>query len=899
MQKKITSVILAIALICSSLLSFVSITQLEGNARVINYTGIVRGSSQRLVIHELNNMEDDQLIAKIDNIVKELLTGEGENDLIRLDSSEYQELMFQVRENWGSLKEEIYSVREGGSRMELSKASEHFFQLADSAVAAAEQYTEHKVLTARIWLSAVTFAFILMAGLFSYYNSKQSRRQKELWEAENENRKKSEYLARLSDSLRAPLDDISELMYVTDTETYDLLFLNEAGRKTFHADSLSGQKCYRVLQGQEAPCDFCTTPFLKEGETYTWEHTNPFTQRHYLLKDRLILWEGRSARLEIAFDTTEVEKEKQQLKFTLEAEKMITDCVRTLYEEREITEAATQVLERLGRFFAAERTCVFSVTDQKISKNFEWCAQKEEHAQPELQDIPLAAIRRWMPSFDRKECIIIENLEDIRESSPIEYSTLKQRSITSMVVAPLQRDGGLVGYLEVDNPPPGKVMNIAPLLQTLCYFLLLAFQHVENQQQLSHLSYFDVLTSFYNRNRYIEDTNALAKADTQVGVVYLDVNGLKDINDRYGHAFGDDVLKQSAGRMREVFEGADFYRIGGDEFVIICPGMDREKFESLVDQLKVRFREDPLLKAAIGSCWSEKSGSLVQVIGDADAKMYEDKKDFYRRNPASNRYRHHSDELLNLTDPDILQEKLEKERFVVYLQPKISSADRTTVGAEALIRYRSQSDALVLPGNFLPMLEQMESISQLDLFVFEYVCSRLKQWREQGREEFPVSVNFSGSSLSMPSFVERLTTICGSYEIAPENLEIEIKAGKKEVEGLDLKALISDIRGAGFAVSIDGFGTECVNMSILSSVEFDMLKLDKSLFGDIVHNPRTRTVVESIVEICRKLGIRVVAEGIETEEQLIATRSCGVELAQGFLFSKPVSIDEYETKFIH
>ena len=115
-------------------------------------------------------------------------------------------------------------------------------------------------------------------------------------------------------------------------------------------------------------------------------------------------------------------------------------------------------------------------------------------------------------------------------------------------------------------------MNIAPLLQTLCYFLLLARRHAESQRQLSHMSYFDTLTSFYNRNRYIEDTNALAHTGKPVGIPYLDVNGLKDINDQYGHEYGDKVLVECARRMKSVFTGADFYRIGGDEFVMYEKG---------------------------------------------------------------------------------------------------------------------------------------------------------------------------------------------------------------------------------------------------------------------------------------------------------------------------------------
>lgn len=898
MQKKITSVILFFALIFSSVLSLVSIYRLEGNARIINYTGIVRGSTQRLVVRELNGAPDDLLIEKTDRIVEELQTGRGENGLSRLDSRQYQELMAQVQDNWENLKKEIYLVRAGGDGKSLFAASEDFFRLADEAVTAAEAYTDRQVFKAQRSLAAASGVFLLLAGVFYLYTLKQDKRQRALQKIEEESQRKNRDLTRMSESLRMAMDDISELMYVADIETSELLFINEAGRKTFHVDSLGQGKCHQILQGKDAPCEFCTSPLLKEGETYTWEYDNPLSKRHYLLKDRLIQWDGRQARLEIAFDTTEMEAEKLRLKFTLDAEKMITECVRTLYQGRDTKQSVSKVLEKLGSFLNADRAYIFRINDQLMSNEFEWCREGVPSEIDSLQNIPLSTIDRWRPSFDRQECVVIANMEEIKDSSPEEYRILSGQSITSMVAAPMEKDGNLAGYLGVDNPPPDRLQNIASLLQTLCYFVMLAYQHAESQNQLSRLSYYDGLTSFYNRNRYIEDTNRLANADIPVGIVYLDVNGLKDINDQYGHTFGDSVLVKCAEKMKEAFEDADFYRIGGDEFVIICPDMEKERFETLVGRLKRVFHTDSLYRAAIGSRWAEKSQPLSHMIADADAEMYEDKKEFYRRNPASKRYRHNSDELLHLSDPEVLRGEIKRNRFIVYLQPKIASADRSAVGAEALIRYRSQSDTLILPGNFLPILEEGESVSQIDFFVFEEVCKKLKSWMVQGKKELSVSVNFSRVSLSSPMFVEKLVSICSLYGISPKYLEIEITETMRDVKGLDMKTLISNIRGAGFAVALDDFGSEYANLSLLSSVEFDVLKLDKTMIDDLVNNPRTRAVVESIVEVCQKLNIRMVAEGIETEEQLKILRSCGVELAQGFLFSKPISTEEYESKYL-
>ncbi len=898
MQKRLIPIILAAALLGTGLLSVLSIRGLQGNARVINYAGVVRGATQRLVKQELNGRPNDALIGRLDGILGELTTGEGENALTRLEDDQFQGLLDQMQSEWKNIKAEIARVRQGEPGTALFELSEHYFVLADETVSAAESYAERRVNQAEQGLFALSAIFLLLAVLLGLYGSAQARRRQALQKAENENRERGERLARMSEELRAPMNEISELIYVADLENYDLLFINDTGRKTFGVSSLEGQKCYKVLQGRDSPCDFCTSPLLKPGENYTWEFTNPITQRHYLLKDRLFQWDDRPARLEIAFDITKAEEEKQALKNMLDAEQMLMECVRVLYREHDLNQSIPAVLEHLGRFLNADRAYLFLERQNRLYNDYEWCAQGVAPQKELLQELPLSAIDSWRSAFDRQECAIFEDVETLRADYPDTYELLQKQSIHSLVAAPLEQDGRLRGCIGVDNPPPERIRSLAPLLQTLCYFVSITFSRTENELQLSQLSYYDTLTSFYNRNRYIEDSEALARSGGSVGIVYLDVNGLKDINDQHGHAIGDRVIVECARKMREVFQNADYYRIGGDEFVVICPGIERDAFERRVAELRGRFQANSLCKAAIGAQWDTQFSDLQQIIAKADQKMYEDKKDFYRKNPSSNRYRHHSDEVLRLSDPRVLESELQQDRFVVYLQPKISSSDRSTVGAEALVRYRPQSGSLVLPGNFLPLLEESRTISQLDFYVFEYACSRLKTWADQGRKSLPVSVNFSRCSLSQPDFVARLSALCQKYGVEKKYLEIEITETAQISDGLDVKSLIQDLRQSGFVVSIDDFGTQYANLSLLSSVDFDVLKLDKTLVDDVAHNAKARAVVESIVGICKRTGIQVVAEGIESEEQLAVLRACGVELAQGFLFSEPIPIADYEEKFL-
>ena len=168
--------------------------------------------------------------------------------------------------------------------------------------------------------------------------------------------------------------------------------------------------------------------------------------------------------------------------------------------------------------------------------------------------------------------------------------------------------------------------------------------------------------------------------DTSLGIIYLDVNGLKDVNDQFGHEVGDALLVECARRMKMVFKKADFYRIGGDEFIIICQSIKKESFEKRVKELSESFSKKPVCQVAIGTQWTNAVGNINEMIAEADARMYENKKEFYHKHMISRRYRHHSDEMLHLTNIDYLESEIENGHFVVYLQPKILCEDRSVLG---------------------------------------------------------------------------------------------------------------------------------------------------------------------------------------------------------------------------
>ena len=898
MQKKIIPAILTLALIISGFFALYSIGRVQGNARVVNYTGMVRGATQKLVKKELNGEPDDALIKRLDGIIEELQTGAGDNGLVRLEDEAFQNQLIIIRQKWQEIKDEIQNVRHGGNYELLYRLSEEYFAETDTAVYYAENYTERTVQHAKWGLPLLTGIWLLVAAFVGFFTSRISKRQLEIERIEEENRKKSEYLSVLAKQLQAPMNEMSELLYITDVETYELLFLNEAGQRSFHISNFYGQKCYKILQGRDTPCPFCNNHLLKENQNISWEYTNPITQRHYLLKDRLILWDNRKARMEIAFDLTENENKKKQLQYLLDAEQMIVDCIHILYKKREVRLNIQEVLAKLGNFLLADQTYYIRLEHRQLVVEQEWHKDNIHTMNITYQNLPDEIIERWMESFKKQKCLVINDIEYLKEKEPEEYKLLKEQGIQCMIASSLEYNGKLSGFIGLNNPSPDKIDHIVSFLQTLSYFIELSIQQDIFEKQLAQLSYQDTLTSFYNRNRYMEDVQKLSQTDETIGIIYLDINGLKDINDTYGHARGDEVITTAASYMKKVFPDAGIYRIGGDEFIILCQNIDETAFINHIRELKNTIKENNLLKMALGFRWSQHSGDIFSLIKEADAAMYEDKRSYYHNHSKSKRYRHNSDDLLYLADADILKKELETGNFQVFLQPKICSKSNQLKGAEALIRYCDKNGQIFLPKDFLPLLEEHNLISCIDYYIFEQVCRLVHQWQSSGTSIIPVSINLSQQSMVKVSLNHDLLEICRKYDVSPSDMELEISEHVSEVTETEIISLIHSLKTDQFRIALDDFGTEFANFALLSSSDFDVLKIDRSIVIKLGSESRTKMIVDSISNLCQKLDIDIVAEGVETQEQLDALASCNIYIVQGFFYGRPVTVKDFEQQYM-
>lgn len=692
------------------------------------------------------------------------------------------------------------------------------------------------------------------------------------------------------------IDEISELVYVVDIDNYDLLYINKSGKSIFQINDFKKRKCYDVIHGKEKPCDFCPNAFLNEKSFYVWESFNFVTKRHYILKDKLIPWNGKMTKMEIALDITEQTEQRLVLQKTLEIEKLILDCVKILHQTDKLDDAIQCILEKIGLFLLGDRVYIYQFNNDLMSNTYEWCAEKIEHHIVRYQDIPSDVISQWIKYFEKNECIYIENKEQIKETLPKIYHNLKEQKIERMIMAPLNLKGKLIGFIGVDNLEMKMQTQIESVLKPLAYFLVSSIDKMSTEAMLEKYSFFDVLTGLFNRNRFIRDLDKFDSALRQsVGVVYLDLNGLKSINDKLGHSYGDSVLVFAAKIIQTVFQEENIYRIGGDEYVVLCRGIEKEEFEKRVQELKNLFLINRECSASIGSKWSEDDRNIHQIVSQADELMYEDKKKYYRSNPLSRRYRYNVDDALGLANEEAILEAIENHRFLVYFQPKVRFLDRQLIGAEALVRYWSLDGMVEGPDHFIPALEETRLIHHVDFFVFDCVCRLIQIWLQKGYEVVPIAVNFSRYTLLEKDYIKKLNEIWEKYQIPRSLIEIEITESVENIDGSSMIEIISQIKEAGFSIAIDDFGVKYANLALLNSIEIDTLKLDKSLVDYLESNNKSCILIQSLAQICKNMQIHFIVEGVETEKQFEILRGLGCYGAQGYLFSRPIPLNEYES----
>lgn len=327
------------------------------------------------------------------------------------------------------------------------------------------------------------------------------------------------------------------------------------------------------------------------------------------------------------------ERTKEQIRQRLEIATMLNSCVGKLNSDTDIDVGINNLLATVNGYFQADRTYVFEIDPDRdvLINTFEYICGQEVSAQMDnLQEVPVSVIKVWMQNFRQGRPYYMSDLE--QERGQPSYEMLKAQQVWRLLAVPLMKGGAMVGFLGVDNPRAHY--DDATLLASIQFFVTNSLDRKKQQAYLEKLSYRDMLTGLYNRNRYIERLEAYKQVqDQQIGAIYIDLNGLKKVNDEQGHRAGDELIVRAAGTIAGIF-AEDAYRVGGDEFVVILLDVSREEFARKTEQLRRQMQENSV-DASIGEVWQASTENLEDLLRRADENMYREKKRYYSQADAA------------------------------------------------------------------------------------------------------------------------------------------------------------------------------------------------------------------------------------------------------------------------
>ena len=423
------------------------------------------------------------------------------------------------------------------------------------------------------------------------------------------------------------------------------------------------------------------------------------------------------------------------------------------------------------------------------------------------------------------------------------------------------------------------------------------------EEQLTHQAFHDPLTGLPNRILFLDRLDlALVRTERREGkvaVLFMDLDNFKVINDSLGHEVGDRVLLAVAERLENVMEAEETVaRFGGDEFTVLLEDVasvsDAERVaERIAEALRAPFylggRErfvTTSIGIVLGTSGREPPEELLRY---ADAAMY--------RAKASGRARHavfdpsmNEKALERLELESDLRRALEREEFRVYYQPKVSFGSGEIIAMEALVRWEHPERGLVSPARFIPAAEEIDLIVPMGRWVLEEACRQARRWHDRFTDRLPlkVCVNLSGKQLRHRALVEEVEAALQETGLDPTALDLEITESVVMEDAPSTLATLQELKELGVNLAIDDFGTGYSSFSYLRRFPVDYLKIDRSFVDGLGKDPDDTALVSGIVSLAHSLGLKVVAEGVETAEQLARLRETGCEFAQGYYFSAPL-----------
>lgn len=444
-------------------------------------------------------------------------------------------------------------------------------------------------------------------------------------------------------------------------------------------------------------------------------------------------------------------------------------------------------------------------------------------------------------------------------------------------------------------------LNVYPIEED--FFALILTDVSENKkyaEDMKHLANYDILTNLQNRyslNNYLQ---SLKKRGQIFSIYFIDLDDFKTINDTLGHNVGDEVLCRTAQILQSVkVPNLTVGRLGGDEFLVIMEGNNnrfkvKEVGETMLKALNTTFKTNEgsyKIKASIGAAlFPDDTDDIESLLKYGDIAMYKSKKS------GGNRVEVFSKSMFEeVVIETKIREAINKGELVAYFQPILSLESNKIVGAEALVRWDNEGE-IIEPSKFVPIAKKTGDIVEIDNYILREACAFCKEKRDEGYEDFKVSINASYKFLKQPDFMPRLDRILEEFNLSPEGLEFEITEDELLDDIRNIVTILERMKRIGVKIALDDFGVGYSAFSYIKMLPIDTIKIDRALLLRVEQDRKTLAIISALIQLAHTLNFDVVAEGIEFEEQMNLLRKLKCDEIQGFYVSKPVPKEDFPTR---
>lgn len=604
-------------------------------------------------------------------------------------------------------------------------------------------------------------------------------------------------------------------------------------------------------------------------------------------------------------------KEIKDKEYQLAFQKMILDISFDFIkiDENNYDKKAQHLLEKLGKFVQADRTYLLMIDkNSKLTCSYEWCSENFDSIKDkevDLKEFP------WLKEqLERNQSVYhIEDINKLPEEANREQLYFKNLNIQSTISVPLEIKDEFHGFIGIDsiNSAQKWAKEDTELLKKLAKIVSSGINQMNAAKKINFMAYHDQLTSLPNQQLLddrINDAVLQAKSgENLLSLLFIDLDEFKEINDSLGHQQGDALLKQFSKRLLKIVSEKDTVsRMGGDEFAILLADYQNEnQLDQILSKIIAIFKEpfilndqEKFITGSIGISEYPKDGDRPSsLIRNADMAMY------HAKNLGKNQYQKMTKELKETINKTVtltndLYQAIEREEFEVFYQPVVKGKTAEIVGLEALLRWRHPRYGYVSPVEFIPLAEQTHLIHSIGCWVRETVAKQIEKWNQKAYKSFNVAVNFSVYELNHPSLKNNLETLIKKHSLDPEYMEIEITESLYLNHFSSTLQRLKEIEELGITLTIDDYGKGYSSLSRLRELPIKKMKIDKVFIDGIGRSYKDEVIVEGLLSFAESLDLEIVAEGVETKEQLDFLNKYNCDQIQGYYFYKPMPADEVE-----